>query len=198
MLSLLNSQHAITCTCILSLIFTSSNPKRWVYQPLITSISTLLGGGIAGDIITKLVSPVFRPYVVIGILGMSILSAGGRYIGLLPPLKNTPIIHINYQSGFTLNENPISYTAHKYLENKGPILNIKEPLCAESIIKILNEQKEILDFDIYMALEDINNTLNKKRYINEFSGIFIHGEDYGYVMIHGPNQNSSQVISIKI
>lgn len=120
MLSLFRSPHSTTIACILSLALSSTVPLDWINKPLITTFCTLLGGGIAGNIINDLPAPEFRPYVSGGILGLSLINACARYLGWIPPPKNTPIFYINIQSGnCNDSKNLLSYTTH----NIGP----KEP-----------------------------------------------------------------------
>lgn len=198
MLSVFKSPHSITAACMLSFAFSSTGLKDWIYNPITTTFWTVLCGGIAGNIITDLPPVPFRPYVAGGILGLSLFNAGARYLGFLPPRKNTPFVYINMESGSDFSQNRISYTVHNHLENIGPTLVVKDTLNVENIMTILNEHGSELDFHINIALNTIKDTLTKSEFLDKVSGVFIHGASEGYVMIKTQNSTSDQVMSIRI
>lgn len=158
---------------------------------------TILCGCVAGNIITDLPSTPFRHYVAGGILGLSLINVGARYLGWLPPRKNTPLVYINMESGANFSQNRISYTVHNHLENIGPTL-VVDTLNVENIMKILNDHGSELDYHINIALDTIKDTLMKSEFLDKVSGVFIHGASEGYVMIKTQNSTSDHVMSIRI
>jgi len=133
-------------------------------------------------------------------MGVSLISAGARYMGWLPPMRNTPFIYINYQSNDLSDQSRISYSEHKYLENKGECFKMTEPLNYDNVMKILTENQATLNFHVNISIDIIKRILSGEKSLNKYSGIFIHGDKEGYVMIKSCDKelNSSRVMSIRI
>lgn len=195
--SLLESPHAITASCIISLLLTSVTLKDAVKSPLSTTFWTLLGGGIAGSLIEGLSQSQYSPHVAIGILGITSIGVGARFFGYVPDRRNKSWISININTGAPFSQNRISYTAHKLLDNYGPTIEISEPLTANSIDCVLRMRGD-LNSRLVMEFDIIKTTLQNAQFLDQVSGVFIHGADEGYVLIKGPNKESKHVISIRI
>jgi hypothetical protein len=97
-----------------------------------------------------------------------------------------------------LDQNRISYSAHRLLDNNGPVLSLNTVLSTDAIINILIERQCDLNPDVVLSINIIRKTLNLIDHIDKFSGIFIHNAYEGYVIIKGSNQDSNNIVSIKI
>ena len=136
------------------------------------------------------------PYVVGGIMIATAIEMGSRYYYnkrfTLP--KCTHLINMNYYPML----DPISYRMHNILENKGPVLEIADPLTINSVLDILEQNDKMMDLKVSNSIKPIHSVLKQLSPIDMMSGIYIHGNTEGYVLIKGPKRNGNHIVSIRI
>lgn len=91
----------------------------------------------------------------------------------------------------------ISYSAHKELNNEGPLLSVNKMDVTE-IMAILKSKEKHLDDRVNESHKIISFVLEKTFSLETHTGIFIHGFERGYLLIMGPPQKHNLVLSIKI
>ncbi|CAH6418374.1 Hypothetical protein HVR_LOCUS120 [uncultured virus] len=195
----LYSPHAIAGSCIASWFLTSTSLTDIIDHPMKSIFWPLLFGGIAGKWIADVTPDSFEPYVAGGILTLTFAGFVAKKFGLIKKPKSVdwPEVILTLLNR-ELNKLKISYTAHSVLNEKGVYIDIDRPFTANYIKEILTNNLARLDPKVLESLDNTISIIKDNEYLNQLSGIFIHGVDKGYVMITGPNKESRQVLSIRI
>ena len=195
----LSSPNAITAACIGSWGITSTSVEDIIHRPIQSVFWPLVCGGVAGKWITTYTPPEFGPYVAAIIISVTVAGLLARRLrfGPKPADKHWSLNILEAIDNHYVKER-FSYTAHNMFENKGIVLETENTLTSEVVKAVLIESLDRLDGNVVAHINKITEWLKKAELLHKMSGIFIHDNRKGYVMINGPNKESKHILSIMI